>query len=69
MAPMAATKLCDSDADLYRRYAVGLLSYDDALGQAQSVFHLRRALLEFDQVARLAPSRRAGTASPGATSM
>ena len=49
---MAATKLTDSDANLYRLYAVGLLGYEDALGQAQSVFHLRRAMLEFDQNAR-----------------
>ena len=46
---MAATQLSDSDANLYRLYAVGLLRYEDALEQAQSVFHLRRAMLEFDQ--------------------
>jgi len=49
---MAAIKLSDSDANLYRLYAVGLLDYEDALGQAQSLVHLRRAMLEFDQNAR-----------------
>ena len=49
---MAATRLSDCDANLYRLYAVGLLSYEEALGQADSQFHLRRALLEFDQNTR-----------------
>ena len=61
---MAANKLCHSDATLYRLYAVGLLSYEDALGQAQSVFHLRRALLEFDQIARPAPPQGGNGATP-----
>ena len=46
---MATTRLTDVDAKLYRLYAVGALSYEDALEMAQSVFHLRRAMLEFDQ--------------------
>jgi hypothetical protein len=44
--------LSDADANLYRLYAVGRLSYEDALRQAQSVVELRRALLQFDQNAR-----------------
>jgi len=44
--------LSDADANLYRLYAVGKLSYEEALSQAQSVVHLRRALLQFDQNAR-----------------
>lgn len=44
--------LSDTDANLYRLYAVGKLSYEDALRQAQSVVGLRRALLQFDQNAR-----------------
>jgi hypothetical protein len=55
---MAANNLGEFDAQLYRQYAVGLLGYEEALGQAQSLFRLRRALLEFDQNARtpMAPS-------------
>ena len=53
---MPAHNLGEIDAQLYRQYAVGLLGYEEALGQAQSLFRLRRALLEFDQVARSAPS-------------
>jgi Tfp pilus assembly ATPase PilU len=49
---MAASQLCDFDAKLYRLYAVGALSYEDALGYARSEFKLRRALLAFDQNAR-----------------
>jgi len=49
---MNASKLCDFDANLYRLYAVGLVSYEDALAQAQSVSQLRRAMLGFDQNAR-----------------
>jgi Tfp pilus assembly ATPase PilU len=45
--------LSDADAKLYRLYAVGKISYEDALRQAQSVVQLRRALLGFDQNARL----------------
>lgn len=44
--------LSEADANLYRLYAVGKLSYEDALRQAQSVVGLRRALLQFDQNAR-----------------
>lgn len=44
--------LSDTDANLYRLYAVGKLSYEDALRQAQSLVQLRRALLQFDQNAR-----------------
>ena len=49
---MAATRLGDRDAQLYRQYAVGLLGYEEALSRAQSQFHLRRAMLAFDQNAR-----------------
>jgi Tfp pilus assembly ATPase PilU len=56
-------KLSDADATLYRLYAVGLLGYEEALRQAQSVFHLRRALLEFDQQVRPAPASGAGKPS------
>lgn len=45
-------KLDDFDANLYRLYAVGLLAYDEALGQAHSLWHLRRAMLAFDQNAQ-----------------
>ena len=45
--------LSDSDANLYRLYAVGLLGYEEALGQAQSLHRLRRAMLAFDQNARV----------------
>jgi Tfp pilus assembly ATPase PilU len=57
---MAHTNLSEVDAKLYRLYAVGALSYEDALEMAQSVFHLRRAMLEFDQNAcvRSVPSAR-----------
>ena len=44
--------LSETDANLYRQYAVGQLSYEDALRQAESVVALRRALLQFDQNAR-----------------
>jgi Tfp pilus assembly ATPase PilU len=44
--------LTDFDANLYRLYAVGLLGYEEALGQAQSLVRLRRAMLAFDQNAR-----------------
>jgi Tfp pilus assembly ATPase PilU len=44
--------LSDADANLYRLYAVGKVTYEDALRQAQSVVQLRRALLAFDQNAR-----------------
>ncbi|MEO5693854.1 MAG: hypothetical protein ABIQ72_12060 [Usitatibacter sp.] len=44
--------LNDFDANLYRQYAVGLLSYEQALDQAQSLVQLRRALLAFDQNAQ-----------------
>ena len=44
--------LSENDAALYRLYAVGLLTYDEALKQAESEHRLRRALLQFDQVAR-----------------
>lgn len=44
--------LNDFDANLYRLYAVGLLSYEQALDQAQSLVQLRRALLAFDQNAQ-----------------
>ena len=50
--PMPATNLGERDAHLYRQYAVGLVSYEDALAQAESQIRLRRALLEFDQNAR-----------------
>ena len=59
---MAATNLSEVDTKLYRLYAVGLLSYENALEMAQSVFHLRRAMLEFDQNA-CAPSGTFGTAA------
>jgi hypothetical protein len=49
--------LSEADSALYRLYAVGLLTYDEALRQAQSVSRLRRALLEFDQNARLRPDQ------------
>ena len=49
---MSTSKLCEFDANLYRQYAVGLLGYDEALSQAKSDFHLRRAMLAFDQNAR-----------------
>ncbi len=41
-----------NDQALYRLYAVGLLKYEEALKQADSEVYLRRALLQFDQVAR-----------------
>jgi Tfp pilus assembly ATPase PilU len=44
--------LSDADDKLYRLYAVGKVSYEDALRQAQSVVQLRRALLQFDQDSR-----------------
>ena len=44
--------LSDTDANLYRLYAVGKITYEDALRQAQSSARLRRALLQFDQNAR-----------------
>ena len=47
--------LSESDAALYRLYAVGLLTYDEALKQAQSEFHLRREMLRFDQNVAAAP--------------
>ena len=50
---MNTAKLCEFDAKLYSLYAVGLLSYDEALSQAKSDFQLRRALLAFDQNARV----------------
>jgi Tfp pilus assembly ATPase PilU len=46
---MTIAKLTDADFDLYRRYAVGLITYDEAMRAAESEFHLRRALLQFDQ--------------------
>ena len=45
--------LTDFDANLYRQYAVGLLGYEEALSQAQSLHRLRRAMLAFDQDARV----------------
>ena len=45
--------LSDFDANLYRLYAVGLLGYEEALGQAQSLVRLRRAMLAFDQDIRV----------------
>ena len=41
--------LSDADSALYRLYAVGLLTYDEAMRQAESEHRLRRALLQFDQ--------------------
>lgn len=41
--------LTENDAALYRLYAVGLLTYDEALRQAHSEHRLRRAMLQFDQ--------------------
>ena len=46
-------KLTDFDANLYRLYAVGLLGYEEALGQAQSMVRLRSAMLAFDQNTRV----------------
>lgn len=57
---MAATHLGERDAKLYRQYAVGLLGYEEALAQAESQFHLRRALLEFDQKVRTTPGTPPG---------
>jgi Tfp pilus assembly ATPase PilU len=51
-------KLSEADAAVYRLYAVGLLSYEEAMRQAESEVHLRRALLQFDQVARDTSFRR-----------
>jgi Tfp pilus assembly ATPase PilU len=48
--------LTDFDANLYRLYAVGLLGYEEALSQAQSLVRLRRAMLAFDQNARVRES-------------
>ena len=45
--------LTEFDANLYQQYAVGLLGYEEALSQAQSLFRLRRAMLAFDQNARV----------------
>ncbi len=62
--------LSENDAALYRLYAVGLLTYDEALKQAESEFRLRRALLQFDSVARTANTStfvvpaKAGTQGP-----
>jgi Tfp pilus assembly ATPase PilU len=58
--------LTDGDAALYRLYAVGLLNYEEALRQAQSVSRLRRALLEFDQNARLRPEQVLSASTPPA---
>ena len=41
------------DAKLYRLYAVGALGYEQALRHAESEFRLRRAMLAFDQAARV----------------
>ena len=59
---MTVTKLSDSDANLYRLYAVGLLKYEDALEKAESLFHLRRAMLEFDQNTVQRPQASGGAA-------
>ena len=45
-------KLSEADAAVYRLYAVGLLTYEEAMRQAQSEVALRRALLQFDHIAR-----------------
>ena len=66
---MAATQLSDSDASLYRLYAVGLLGYEEALQRAESVFHLRRAMLEFDQnasVQKPSPPQASSAGRPSA---
>ena len=56
---MGAINLAERDAQLYLKYAVGLLGYEEALAQAESPARLRRALLEFDQNLRaaVAPAR------------
>lgn len=54
--------LGETDAALYRLYAVGLLTYDEALRQAQSVSRLRRAMLEFDQNSRAPIASRSPSA-------
>ena len=58
--------LSEKDAALYRLYAVGLITYDEALRQAEHESRLRRAMLQFDQavIASRSPSagsRRAST--------
>jgi hypothetical protein len=66
---MVTTNLSDSDANLYRLYAVGLLGYDEALGRAQSLVRLRRAMLAFDQNARrdtMSPQPRGAVIPPSA---
>ena len=61
--------LTDFDANLYRLYAVGLLGYEEALGQAQSLVRLRRAMLAFDQNARVQAGQPPGfSRSPSAGS-
>jgi Tfp pilus assembly ATPase PilU len=49
-------KLSENDAALYRLYAVGLLTYEEALKQAESESRLRRAMLQFDQTVRTTPN-------------
>ena len=53
-------KLSEADSAVYRLYAVGLLTYDEAMRQAQSEVHLRRALLQFDQNVNASRSPAAG---------
>jgi hypothetical protein len=45
--------LSENDAALYRLYAVGMLKYEEALNQAENESRLRRAMLHFDQAAKM----------------
>jgi Tfp pilus assembly ATPase PilU len=56
-----------NDQALYRLYAVGMLTYEEALKQADSEVYLRRAMLEFDQLAKgPAPANPLNASTPPA---